>query len=228
MWCSFNLAGRLRVIPCGTTAGPLMHDNRVCVGGLTRTRHKVILRRCMCARPNPHVPMGYTPLASLYVEAVCGYGVQVIPCGVGCMLYLVGSPVGPLTKASHNGGCLKERWDVTRMAISPFINSIATAAYVLYTWSSMVGSPRSVIIRSRSAPGSLVHTARVVSGACIQIGQHPPTHTPVLLGGCPEQEPAAYDPQKINIHPASSPVHPPNPELGARPCPPGTPPRALP
>ena len=179
MWCSLYLACRLHVIHCGTTAGPLRHDNRVCVRGLTRTRHSVILRRCMCARPNPHVPMGYTSLVSLYVEAVCGYGVQVIPCGVGCMLYLVGSPVGPLTKASHNGGCPKERWDVTRMDMLHFINSIATAAYALYTSSSMVGSPWSVITRNRSAPGSLVHTARVVSGACIQIGQTspPPTHT---------------------------------------------------
>ena len=58
--------------------------------------------------------------------------------------------------------------------------------------------------------GSLVHTARVVSGECIQIGRtFPPPHTHVLLGGCPEQEPAAYDPPNINIHPASSPVHPP-------------------
>ena len=147
MWCSFNLAGRLHVIPCGTTACPLRHDNRVCVGGLTRTRHRVILRRCMCARPNPHVPMGYTSLVSLYVEAVCGYGVQVIPCGVGCMLYLVGSPVCPLTKASHNGGCLKERWDVTRMARLHFINSIATAAYDLNISSGMVESPLSHSIR---------------------------------------------------------------------------------
>ena len=147
MWCSFNLAGRLHVIPCGTTAGPLRNDNRVCVAGLTRTHHRVILRRCMCARPNPHVPMGYTSLVSLYVEAVFGYGVQVIPCGVGCMLYLVGSPVGPLTKASHNGGCRNGRWGVIFTFMLLLINSIATAAYAVNTSSLMVGSPWSRITR---------------------------------------------------------------------------------
>ena len=137
MWCSLYLAGRLHVIPCGTTAGPLRHDSRVCVRGLTRTRHKVLLRRCMCARPNTHVPMGYTSLVSLYVDAVCGYGVQVIPCGVGCVLYLAGSPVGPLTKASHNGGC--------RMLL--LMNSIASRAYSMNTSSLRLASPWSRITR---------------------------------------------------------------------------------
>ena len=177
MWCSFNLAGRLHVIPCGTTAAPLRHDNRVCVGGLTRTRHRVILRRCMCARPNPHVPMGYTSLVSLYVEAVCGYGVQVIPCGVACMLYLVDSPVGPLTKASHNGGCRKQRWGVSRMVMLPFISSIATVAYFLNTSSLMVGSPSSVIIRKPVIMGHSCTRLVLSVGRAYRSGKHPPTHT---------------------------------------------------
>ena len=76
------LVGRLHVLPCGTTAGPLTHDSRVWVRGLARTRLRVIPRRCMGTRPNPHVPTGYTSLVSLYVEAGGGYVVQVIPCGV--------------------------------------------------------------------------------------------------------------------------------------------------
>ena len=147
MWCSLYLACRLHVIHCGTTAGPLRHDNRVCVRGLTRTRHSVILRRCMCAWPNSHVPMGYTSLVSLYVEAVCGYGVQVTHCGVGGMLYLAGSPVGPFTKASHNGGRHNGRWDVICPFMLLLINSEATAAYAVNTSSLMVGSPWSRITR---------------------------------------------------------------------------------
>ena len=139
MWHSLYLAGRLQVIPCGTTAGPLRHDSRVCVRGLTRTRHKVILRRCMCAIPNTHVPMGYTSLVSVYVDAVCSYGVQVIPCGVGYVLYLAGSPVRPLTKACHNGGC--------RMLL--LMISIAISACSVNTWFSILTSPWS---RSTGTP----------------------------------------------------------------------------
>ena len=182
----------------------------------------VILRRCMCARPNPHVPMGYTSLVSLYVEAVFGYGVQVIPCGVGCMLYLVGSPVGPLTKASHNGGCHKERSDVSRMAMLPFINSIATAPYALNTSSLMVGSPWSDII-GKPVMGHSCTRLGLSVGRAYRSGKHPPTDTPVLLGGCPGQEPAAPDPPKINIHPASSPVHPPTRNRGHVRAPPAHP-----
>ena len=123
IWCRLYLAGLLHVTPCGTTAGPLVHDNRVWVRGLTRTRQRIIPRRCMGARPNPHVPTGYTSLVSLYKEVVCGDGVQVIPCGVGCRLYLAVSPVGPLTKATHNGG-----WDIIGMVMLPRMHSIATAA----------------------------------------------------------------------------------------------------
>ena len=139
MWCSLYLASRLQVIPCGTTAGTLRHDNRVCVRVLTRTRHKVILRRCMCARPNTHVPMGYTSLVSLYVDAVCGYGVQVIPCGVGCVLYLAGSPVGPLTKASHNGGC---RMLLLMISIAISAYSVNISSLILASpWSRSTGTP---------------------------------------------------------------------------------------
>ena len=63
--CRVYLAGRLHVIHCGITAGPLMHDNRVWVRELIRTHHRVMPRRCMGARPNPHVPTGYTSLVSL-------------------------------------------------------------------------------------------------------------------------------------------------------------------
>ena len=60
-----------------------------------------IPRWCMGARPNPHVPTGMVSLVSL--ECVRGDGVQVIHCGIGCMLYLAGSPRAPLTKATHGG-----------------------------------------------------------------------------------------------------------------------------
>ena len=123
----------------GPSRAPFRHDSRVCVRGLTRTRHKVLLRRCMCARPNTHVPMGYTSLVSLYVDAVCGYGVQVLPCGVCCVLYLAGSPVGPLSKACHNGGC--------RMLI--LMISIAISACSVNTWSLILTSPWS---RSTGTP----------------------------------------------------------------------------
>ena len=51
-----------------------------------------IPRWCMGARPNPHVPTGMVSLVSL--ECVRGDGVQVIHCGIGCRLYLAGSPRG--------------------------------------------------------------------------------------------------------------------------------------
>ena len=184
--------------------------------GLARTRHRVILRRCMCARPNPHVPMGYTSLVSLYVEAVFGYGVQVIPCGVGCMLYLVGSPVGPLTKASHNGGCHAP------LAMLHFINSIAKAATILKTSLLISHLPMSFILGAPVMGHSCTRLGLSV-GRAYRSGKHPPTDTPVLLGGCPGQEPAAYDPPKINIHPASSPVHPPTRNRGHVRAPPAHP-----
>ena len=146
--------------------------------GLARTRHRVILRRCMCARPNPHVPMGYTSLVSLYVEAVFGYGVQVIPCGVGCMLYLVGSPVGPLTKASHNGGCRNEGWDGISTVMLALINSKATAANDLNTSSLVSGSPWSSITTKPYMGHSCTRLGLSV-GSAYRSGEHspPPTHT---------------------------------------------------
>ena len=65
---------------------------RVWVRGLSRTGQRVQPRRFMGARHTPHVPTGRVSLVSL--ECVRGDGVQVIHCGIGCRLYLAGSPRG--------------------------------------------------------------------------------------------------------------------------------------
>ena len=47
-------------------AYPFFMDNRGWLRGQPRSRQRVIPRLCMGAKPNPHVPTGYTLLASLY------------------------------------------------------------------------------------------------------------------------------------------------------------------
>ncbi len=67
--------------------------SRVWVRGLSRTCQRVYPARFMGARHTPpHVPTGLVSLLSL--ECVRGDGVQVIHCGIGCRLYLAGSPRG--------------------------------------------------------------------------------------------------------------------------------------
>ena len=71
------------------TASPSCMDSRVWVRGLTPSRQRVIPRWCMGARPNPHVPTGYTSVQLTYT--VRGR-LQVMPCGV---------TGGPLTKSAQ-------------------------------------------------------------------------------------------------------------------------------
>ena len=135
------------------------------------------------------------------------------------MLYLVESPVGPLTKASHNGGYHGRAAN----NMLPFIKSIARSAANLNRLSLVVESPRRLIIRTPPVMGHSCTRLGLSVGRAYRSGKHPPSDTPVLVGGCPGQEPAAYDPPNINIHPASSPVHPPTRNRGHVRAPPAHP-----
>ena len=64
-------------------ASPSCMASQVWMRGTTRTRQRVLPLGCMCARPNSHVPTGYTSLVSLETDR--GDGLQVIPCRVGCV-----------------------------------------------------------------------------------------------------------------------------------------------
>ena len=148
-------------VPCGLIAGPLVQDSRVCGCQVSAARAYVL----------------YIPGAWVRgLPRTCQRdGVHVIPCGVGCRLYLAGSPGARIRKAPMEEGVA---------ALSAHFQSRCSCWHTR-TAKSFFGLVRTSPLRPpqhhRSTDalgrvGSRVHIDRVVSGEC-RSGKRPP-HTP--------------------------------------------------
>ena len=139
------------------------------------------------ARSKPYLPTCYTSMVhgseaklgrangldldSNAIEAVCGDGVHVIPCGVACRLYLTRS-LGPRTR--------KQAMQEGMVALRCFCLPCRTP---LQSWLRLRTSSHFRHFqfggherRAVRLGGTLVHIYRVVSGECSSV-KRPPLHT---------------------------------------------------
>ena len=203
-------------MPCGSFACTTLRDHR----GPSHA-----CKSSLGARASPHPPTRYTSQVHGYAaEPARPNGIHITGIAI-CRgwWWLCGAGY---TLRGH-------RW--ARLPKPPIMEE--GKAFCVACWHQCTAKPRNQISRIHrrqccyrpraGAPashnGSRVHSARVVSGLCMQIGQTSPPHTCSFQGGRREQEPAAYDPPTFKSHPASSPVHPPGRTRGARTCPPSHP-----
>ena len=136
------------------------------------------------ARSKPYLPTCYTSMVhgseaklgrangldldSNAIEAVCGDGVHVIPCGVACRLYLTRS-LGPRTrKQAMQEGMVAQR--CLRLPCRTPLHSwlrLRTSSHFRHF--QLGGHER----RAVRLGGTLVHIYRVVSGECSSVKRPP-------------------------------------------------------
>ena len=139
------------------------------------------------ARCKPYLPTCYTSmmhgseaklgrangldLDSNAIEAVCGDGVHVIPCGVACRLYLTRS-LGPRTRKQAMQEGMVAPGCVCLPCRTPLhIRLRLRKSSHLRHFPARVHQRRAVRLG-----GTLVHIYRVVSGECSSVKRPPPTH----------------------------------------------------